>query len=531
MLTAQHKNLTLITICFSGKNYGQGDISAALKLIEGIVKSNQYEAVHVNITWVICLRYFQNDLPFYESFVQKALSLGIRVVVSDLWGVKIDESSLSQADLLVYFPAVRYLGIISTRVNKYKDKLLSIGEYNVDHHKKNVCTGLGKGRLGIFIEENLAPPLLLILNQASDTDKELLQQLALIDISTQTVTPEKIASYKQEHILFFGYFAFNLNNSSNTEVVNPIKFCEIALCIAALKAVKNVDIIVRLGDSFGDLPINYFASICSSIEIITSTHAFTIKNPTGNNNLPKARIFDFFPMSNNVFKFLMSILAEKYFMGLTGDQSLTEGICCNAVIFLQIMLWKQNLANALNQVCHQTLPRDAKLLIFNDYVINKEEADLSATKIAQFIVMNETQLLIEMRHVHQEIQAKFNLLENLVPRLRRAMIYPHQIEQIFVDYQKVNAGAFNPLIYNKIPNPSLSAANTLDLLSKFSVSNQEQLDPVEDIRDSKQDFLIMFNKIYLNKINDNYITKNLPIYSMLYPRNFKMHSLTFGSYR
>jgi len=481
-------------------NYGQGDISAALKLIGGIVISNQHQqSIHVNVTWILCTRDLNDDLPFYESFVQKALNLGIEVVVSDLSGIKIDESALSQADLLVYFPTISDIPIaIFTRVNKYKDKLLSIGEYNFDHHDKGVRIGLGEGRLGIFIEKNLAPPLPLILDQASASDKELLNQLALIDISTQTVTAEKIASYKQDHLLFFGYFALNLNQAINTDAVNPIKFCEIALHIAALKDVKNVDIIVRLGDDVVNLP-NYFATMCSSIEVITSKRQFIIKNLNGNNNLPKARIFDSFPVSNDVFKLLMTTVAEKYFMGLTGDQSLTEGICCNAVIFLQIMSWKRHLAKALNQICHQTLPLDAQLLRFSSYVIESQDAGISTHKIAKFLVTNESQLLREMQHVQKAIEANFNLLENLVPRLLMALLAPSQVDKIFAGYQKESVLSFKPIIYSKINKYSVQAVSTLGYLSKPSLSMQEQSAMMKNIKDLKQ--ALLFNKTNTNHTN------------------------------
>lgn len=101
------------------------------------------------------------------------------------------------------------------------------------------------------------------------------------------------------------------------------------------------------------------------------------------------------------------------------------------------MDWKQQLANAFKELCYDDLPTAVELHEFNDHVLSKQRLDPATfcIDLAKFIFDNEAKLLVQMRAVKQRVHKVYNLLENLIPQLRIALLYPDLMAKAFGDYR------------------------------------------------------------------------------------------------
>lgn len=97
----QDKNLTVMTNC---RCQTQGDSSAALKLIQGIVRSNRGGQQKINVTWILSAQGKFADLPFYISYIQLAQQIGVQVIFTDPEMSDVSNRVISNTDFFLYFP-------------------------------------------------------------------------------------------------------------------------------------------------------------------------------------------------------------------------------------------------------------------------------------------------------------------------------------------------------------------------------------------------------------------------------------------
>lgn len=124
-------------------------------------------------------------------------------------------------------------------------------------------------------------------------------------------------------------------------------------------------------------------------------------------------------------------------MTLTGYQSFTEGINRSAIIFYQIMNWKQPLADAFKQLCLADFPSDKELHKFNEQVLREKSENIEAfcIDLAKFIFENETKLISQMHDVKHRVNNSYNLIENLIPQLKDILEDPALLDLQLEDYR------------------------------------------------------------------------------------------------
>lgn len=269
-----------------------------------------------------------------------------------------EDDNKKEFDMYLIYPQVPALGAGENKQKVAKDVIyylksipqdkivLSCTEYNANQDNRMRHQSLqqyypivqrldtGFNQLGVYIET----PIQNKLQTPSP-------QLASLIFSNQSET-----NYFEKSHLYFGYYnrMFSYDESANNKIdqINYVVTCiKDALYWNKVTGLhKDIDIAI-------DLDKNALAEIYKQLTkeeqnaiqgIIHRTKADAlVQSTTNENNKINIRIINPFPLKHEEMLYL--ITKSNPLTMLTGDQSFTEGLTSNKIIFYQIMRWKDNL--------------------------------------------------------------------------------------------------------------------------------------------------------------------------------------------
>lgn len=370
-----------ITVLTDRPNRSHGNQNAAKKMIERILE----EHPDCEIDWIIqdLDKKPFNSLPFEDNDRVKTNVIGQWSEISS------EDIESTQTNLIFMFPEIT----VGEQRGRSKDNqhIVSLLEsiqipvavcYQYDHHDPSesysgnyktdyqVVSGLKKGTLGIFLEEGQSKTPLSEI--AKGADSGIVHTLFNSNKMENMDESEKL--YHDHNNLFFCYY----NTSERPLVVNRVHYS--ILCI--LRSLsdspdKKIDIVVNMTpDEAKELQIkldqivkeygeeypllkNFNMSYFAKGE--TEQH-HNSQYAAGETAGPQIRIINCFPMSGATFNYLLD--ASDNFVGLTGDQSFSEGLSRGKSILYQTVQWKRGLYDAYKEyVNEQTEMRYTKRLI------------------------------------------------------------------------------------------------------------------------------------------------------------------------
>lgn len=428
----------------------QGDISASYKLINAILQANNEVAISIN--WLIYFTFTEDMTRYYDFYIQYAKSKQVKVIcVKHVFEMLQQIREIAQTtDLFILFPATPFRVGNVTCLDSFKKPILIITEYNYKRifmldnlddlpmaNFKRIAkcaqvynSGFGENKLGVLITKNtdLQPQMPFV--PVYDIDRRLLLKLTILKAYDEPINSEAINEYKNKQGLFFAYFnAATSIDVHNNNTVNPNFYCEICIRLTLAKFPhKNLDIIVNFTRIAPSIDLNFLTGkyyilqfVDNNMNVVT---AITLSN---NPALPNIRIFDPFPISNACFTFLLKV--SEFFSGLTGDQSLGEGIEQAKLVFYQVMDWKTDIPDGLLYLCAKYIGSESALYKFfcivmqdNTLILNKfyrfvssfRELKFDCDAMAKFIIQNETVLLEQMQRFSDAICKYHDLANNLL---------------------------------------------------------------------------------------------------------------------
>ncbi|HSX19628.1 MAG TPA: hypothetical protein VLG38_00720 [Gammaproteobacteria bacterium] len=432
-----------------------GDVSAAYKLIEGLLAANATDTeLDLKINWFVRIYDLDNEGHFkiFENFFAAARKLGVKMDVMHNFDQRPNyrisdalENMEPSTDLFLAFPIYRDFADAKTIIIRNKP-LLVFNEYNppktsayaLSHEIFRTCikTGLGLQKIGIFIEPSI-PKAHEKEYETTEHDRNVINTLGLNN-----------PQYSAQRALYFSYFNRSLNVNPT---VSKKSFCVLSLLVQARKQRKDVDLIVRLDgltiraesppadacDFFTADEIGLISPFYSQINVIDANgNILETRTLNADSTLPKVRIIDPFPLSTEGFKLVLSYAQP--FAGATGNESFAECISNTNLMFYQIMGWKQSLFGEFLELCKKYTHSESELVKFYGYqkhcTSHFDEFKHYVEEMAKIIVDQEAVLVKQMAKVKQGILTEFNLAANLVPRLRRAVMHLEEIPELFKRY-------------------------------------------------------------------------------------------------
>jgi hypothetical protein len=356
-----------ITVLTDRPNKSHGNQNAAKKMIERIL----VEHPDCQINWIIQdpdAKPFNNP-PFEENN-------NVQINVVKHWS-KIEKEDIEsyQTNLVYIFPEIT----VEEERKRSDDQahIVSLLEnisvpvsvcYQYDHHDPSepyrakyktdyeVVSGLKKGTLGIFLEEEQSKSPLSDISKGGDSG--VVHTLFSNQGAIQNIH-EAEKQYFDKNNLFFCYY----NTAETPLVINRVHYS--ILCI--LKSLsespdKKIDIVVNMTSAevkelrtkleqitqhYGeDYPALKNFNI-SLIDKQDSEQLFNSQYTDGEQPGAKIRIINCFPMTSATFNHLLD--ASDNFVGLTGDQSFSEGLSRGKSILYQTVQWKRGLYEAYKE--------------------------------------------------------------------------------------------------------------------------------------------------------------------------------------
>ncbi|KTD09258.1 hypothetical protein Lgra_2493 [Legionella gratiana] len=427
-----------------------GDYNAAARLIRLLKSAHPKLTIH----WIIKGRVAEipDELATSDTlFIDKINSW------DELFLEKKIITNLKRTDAILAFPTFHFLTDNHLEQLKYqfKKQIISCLEYSFGVRKTQpdvieLKTGLGEDEMGIFI---LPPtdghPLTQIQKQQIILDvlfpectlaKTPMPQHDSSETEVQStaqpgVSEDQAKAYEANHMLFFGYANKDALRTAN-KGANVSNFVRMALSVAEQDKKKDVDIVVPITrEQLNGLNIDY--QKYSQIRFITqknnTIHEEALyKNPSPQ-DLPQLRIINLFRFENNTFTQLVA--ASHPLKLCTGDQSLSDVVSVeNAIVFYQVMQWKQCLAENYLEIAKQALKaaqRDSEqsaAISFLTIVKNMQELDLEVLKP----LLINPQLLEEFQVIHRYIFENKNLNHILPTNLLAFLDYLKIEERLLV---------------------------------------------------------------------------------------------------
>lgn len=437
-LSQEASHLTILTEVSWGT---LGDYNAAARLIR-LIQASQPNLL---ITWVIKGRI--EEIP---NELESSATLDIHKITDwkQLFSSELIITSLSKTAAILIFPTFHFLTDkqIKTLKQRFNVPMISCLEYSYDSNQSNpdlieLKAGLGKDEMGIFIfPPNDKHPLTQI-DSKQPILRVLFQHSTIFDYAEDSLPPytqvseEQAKAYDASHTLFFGYTNRDISRVTNPGM-NLGNFLKTVLSIAENQPEKNVDVILPINLSqLHDAKIDYtrYSAVSFIHEDENGPHQEVIYQ-NSQPSLPQLRIINLFRFENHTFTQLVA--ASHPFKLCTGDQSLSDVISVeNAVVFYQVMEWKQLLAFNYIEIAKTAL-EEAKIdpslsvaLPFLKEVYQMRSFDLE--KIKSFL--NNPQLLDEFKLIHRFIFENKNLNKTLPKNLLTFLQYLKNEEKLLGD--------------------------------------------------------------------------------------------------
>lgn len=331
-------------------------------------------------------------------------------VASDVFG----ETHGSLISFLQQLPQDRVL-LTHTEYNMWDTQL----EYHASLQKyyplvQRLDTGFNE--LGIFIN----PPQNneLLLKNFQEQAKPLAQCL---------FGEQEEEKYFGNHNLYFGYLNTSIENAAS--LFNKFD-CEnyLLTCIndGLLDENKDIDVVLNLDLKslkaiLEKLPPTDLKKLKTIEWISISENKNEVIKGEGKINL---RLINPFPTPHAAMLYL--IAKSNPLTLLTGDQSFTEGLTYNKIIFYQIVVWKKEMFDAYLETIKQILKSDSVLYQF--YALQKKDCSKEEffKLVMPFYNKHKQTLQEQQEQLGKYLQQHCNLNTTVVPALKR-MLNPHPL--------------------------------------------------------------------------------------------------------
>ncbi|MBT4963544.1 MAG: hypothetical protein HON32_05135 [Francisellaceae bacterium] len=440
-----------------------GDLYATGKIIKKII---EFSSEHIDVSLIIRTDRNSNDPQLTEIFLQCCQKVNI-FITQDWSETLLQDPELQEIvkdSQIVIFPAYDYLNRnnVLQILEKFKPSkpVILYSEYdfnisNLDEINNSWCCETGFGNpagtgLGIFIENHIKP---------GDEYTKITQEQFTVDIlnflylnegepDAENKTWEQLEiDYKKTHKVYFGYFngiEHAENFYSNRNIINTKNFVLASIKKSFIDFKKNtqdksVDILVPMKNNEFDEVVEYLGIKKTDIllndfevsrirevsfytraahenksEVLTKRNSVII-NPEGNFDI---RILNVFPIRNQLFKFFVK--HSDPFVGVTGDQSFSEGLSLSKLNAYQIMQWKEDMFDNFVSLCQFALGEESYISKF--YLAHKADNsnDLTArfknylTILSDLFENHEEEMLIESTNLYMYLKKDMNLYQNFL---------------------------------------------------------------------------------------------------------------------
>lgn len=418
-----------LTILTESPGTTLGDASAANKLLVSIAGEALVTEKNYNYFWIIRSK----GLSF------NALSLipkNVPTLLIEDWGAlrkpKMRES-LAASTMFLAFPTFHYLNHSDVDfLSSFSTDYVRCTEYDfmelqdISHpHLPVLKTGFCPTCLGIFIDKPLPSPD--PLETITDTDAHLKQFLDRINSSEVGINADN---------LYFAYFNREYNNELKNSWTNLVNFASLVSLKGMLEAINkgknlNLNIVLpaskaqfeQIKSKLNSIAFSEHASLQNLRNMLENTSIKYYKlDPHQLDKNPQVssqhviRIINPFPLTKN--SMLAMLAASNPFAGLTGDQTLSEGIQYSKIPFYQIMHWKENLHKNFAKFVYSQLGVSSSLGNFIKSFSASHSADIEfLLKQAESISQNQVYWAGEMRKISDHIYKHKNLQKNLPPQI------------------------------------------------------------------------------------------------------------------
>ncbi|MBT6537966.1 MAG: hypothetical protein HOL58_00600 [Francisellaceae bacterium] len=445
-------NIAIFTALAWGSS---GDVTASSKLINGLDKFCKSSGKEVTFTWVT-----RRDEISASKNITSANKLSPDVTCNlieftadassegewhdgwhEIWknnslGDNV-QTALSEADLCICYPTYHYFTANDRqKLDEFDTEFTVITEYDcmetmIPLEKttyKEYRLGIGSKSLGVFTSDlNDPAPLASIRNEPKDAC--LLGCLLNMNQSSLTAAnpsdlKQSEATYKSSHHLFFAYMAdYPDEDLSKTCIVN-IEDWAIACIKKALLEDDNKDIDICL-----PLKPHHMDKIKSKLEsepsILTAEEKnklkqidFLQKNVDSEINLTDShsvasdgkinvRLINGFRLHHES---MMSMIGNADpFVGLTGDQSLYEGIQSNKLVTYQALRWKQQQFENLVDLCKTNGLNELAKFYELQVIVEGQDPSLNWRDLVELTVTEKITLQKQCDTLNKVISSDCNL--------------------------------------------------------------------------------------------------------------------------
>ncbi|MFK7825371.1 MAG: hypothetical protein AB8G05_14545 [Oligoflexales bacterium] len=403
-----------------------GDTSAASKLLSNIREHAVEHGKAVDYSWVIRSEGFKFNA--YGLIPPNVPTL----IINDWQAIRMPKvvAAISKAKVFISFPTFHYLEPSDVNfLDSFEAEYVRCTEYDFKESEKEKIvrpdltlfeTGLREGRLGIFIE---SPQFFAFTDTSSisDSDSGLRALLNSTNWNKQN--------------LFFGYFNREANNEQKGSWSNLVNFASLSSLIGIFDSIERgqkleVNIVIpaseaqfneiknllnslaqsshRLADRIkpilADLKLEYYK--------VPKEKGLSIEETEG----PIVRIINPFPLAKENMLSLLQMSHE--FSGLTGDQSLSEGLQYGKIPFYQIMHWKTDFHKYFAQYLYSELDGANDLAhFFSEFSNNGPANGDFLIDRAYEIFSKKDQWTEQMQNISEKMYETKNLKDSLAPEI------------------------------------------------------------------------------------------------------------------
>ncbi len=425
----------LIAIMTTAPKGTLGDVSGTLKLLRNLRQAFS-ETTQPRITWYLYVENLDQNRDRYNHFIIFAKSLEVDTHLYEMhtrYGnmrLKTIEDFTIKPDLLIFYSSfgelwperhlAKSLGILALYAPEYDSGFC--------YGKEVIATGLGDHMRGIFFEQETT---IESVGELNGTDKKLAFDLNLLaNPQTSYLSETLIQQFKDNSLLYVAYF--NQSTRVFNKHVNFKHYFLIAMSLALDTGRKEINIVANTCDISIITEIlacnpNLFKAFKSLTFISNTGHSVIDLNNVP--SLPTIRVYSYSTLGPKLFYFLLSI-SEK-FKAVTGNESLSEGIVTNGILFYQVMKWRLRLAKGLQARCDEYCGADSILSQYYKIILDPKHLGFDVLEVALFIKANIKELEQQSKALREGLLSHNNLATNLGRDLALLLSEPNRMHELF----------------------------------------------------------------------------------------------------
>ncbi|NRA44892.1 MAG: hypothetical protein HRU09_08055 [Oligoflexales bacterium] len=404
-----------------------GDPSAASKLLHNIREHAAKGKKSVNFSWVI-----RSEGLKFEAF--GLIPKNVPTLIIDNWeAIRAPKvvDVISLAKVFISFPTFHYLSKEDVDfLDSFDAEYVRCTEYDFKESQREGITrpdlrlfetGLRPDRLGIFLEQ----PNFLSLTDVNSISKD--------DAGLRSFLANTNINWSKEN-LFFGYFNKEVSQEQPGSWSNLVNYASLAGIVAMLDSAEKgqaleANIVVpatkeqfteietalkyllysshsyasKLKPILNKLSIEYFQ--------IPKDETATVKKSKG----PVIRIINPFPLAKQ--SMLSMLQMSHVFAGLTGDQSLSEGIQYGKIPFYQIMHWKSDFHKYMTQYLQDHGEESTLADFVGQFTTRSSITSDFLLKQALQVHSHQENWAKDMQKISEHIYKTKNLKDSLAPAI------------------------------------------------------------------------------------------------------------------